>query len=248
MANNVKLGQTGGISVIDFGAFLDGSKKQAVADAMIASFKSIGFVYLVNHGLPQDKIRGMFEWASSRRFFALPMEKKMLAPHPTSGTHHRGYSFPITTLKDAEHVGLGYSAPGVEKVTQHVYEENEIAKQRAKAPDVKESFESGREDDAGMPNIWPPEDVLPGFREACLGFYWVGVYCVIVPVQKLRDEEVIRIGAHSDFGSITLLLQDEVGGLEVEDPNRPGEFIVGLNNLPSCRRPSRDQIYRVRPQ
>ena len=69
-----------------------------------------------------------------------------------------------------------------------------------------------------------------------------------VPVQKLRDEEVIRIGAHSDFGSITLLLQDEVGGLEVEDPNRPGEFIVGLNNLPLCRRPSRDQIYRVRPQ
>ena len=195
MANNVKLGQTGGISVIDFGAFLDGSKKQAVADAMIASFKSIGFVYLVNHGLPQDKIRDMFEWASvrflsvsillirlvqSRRFFALPMEKKMLAPHPTSGTHHRGYAFPITTLKDAEHVGLGYSAPGVEKVTQHIYEENEIAKQRAKAPDVKESFESGREDDAGMPNIWPPEDVLPGFREACLGFYWVGVYCVML--------------------------------------------------------------------
>ena len=114
MANNVKLGQTGGISVIDFGAFLDGSKKQAVADAMIASFKSIGFVYLVNHGLPQDKIRDMFEWASvrflsvsmllirlvqSRRFFALPMEKKMLSPHPTSGTHHRGYSFHISTLR-----------------------------------------------------------------------------------------------------------------------------------------------------
>ena len=24
-----------------------------------------------------------------------------------------------------------------------------------------------------MPNIWLPEDVLPGFREACMDFYWV---------------------------------------------------------------------------
>ena len=24
-----------------------------------------------------------------------------------------------------------------------------------------------------MPNIWLPEDVLPGFRQACMDFYWV---------------------------------------------------------------------------
>ena len=28
--------------------------------------------------------------SQSRRFFALPAETKMLAPHPPSGTHHRG--------------------------------------------------------------------------------------------------------------------------------------------------------------
>ncbi|KAJ3552709.1 hypothetical protein NM688_g4012 [Phlebia brevispora] len=237
---NVRLGEAGGISVIDFGAFLNGSQKQAVADAMLTSFKDSGFVYLINHGLPQDRIDSMFEW--SKAFFALPMEKKMLSPHPSSGTHHRGYS-----------------APGVEKVTQHVYDADELAKHRAKAPDVKESFESGREDDPHMPNIWPPEGVIPGFKEASLDFYWTCraisldilramalglslpeeyflqyhsaaenqlriLHYPSVPVQKLRDEEVVRIGAHSDFGTITLLLQDKVGGLEVEDPNKPGSF------------------------
>jgi len=42
-----------------------------------------------------------------------------------------------------------------------------------KSADVKESFEVGREDDEVMPNIWFSEDILPGFRETCLTFFWV---------------------------------------------------------------------------
>lgn len=42
------------------------------------------------------------------------------------------------------------------------------------APDVKESYEVGREEDEHMPNIWLPDGVLPGFQEACLDFFWVG--------------------------------------------------------------------------
>ena len=68
----------------------------------------------------------------------------------------------------------GYSAPGVEKVVKDVFNEDELKARRANTPDVKESFESGREDDAAMPNIWLPEGVLPGFKEACLDFFWVG--------------------------------------------------------------------------
>ena len=47
-----------------------------------------------------------------------------------------------------------------------------------------------------------------------------------VPAEELEQEKIIRIDAHSDYASITLLLQDGVGGLEVEDPNHPGQFRV----------------------
>lgn len=62
----------------------------------------------------------------------------------------------------------------MEKVVKDVFNEDELKARRANAPDVKESFESGREDDAAMPNIWLPDGVLPGFKEACLDFFWVG--------------------------------------------------------------------------
>ncbi|CDO71471.1 hypothetical protein BN946_scf184909.g65 [Trametes cinnabarina] len=240
---SVLLGEAEGISVLDFGAFLAGSEsmKQELATAMLDSFKRIGFVYLVNHGIPEANIRTMFQW--SKRFFDLPAQVKLLAPHPPSGTHHRGYS-----------------APGVEKVVQHVYDPESLRDIRVKAPDVKESFESGWEESKSMPNIWLPEGVLPGFKEACMDFFWachdvelniLKALCLAlgisedylvryhqghdnqlrllhypsVPVQDLEDDKISRIDAHSDFGSITLLLQDDIGGLEVEDPNNPGKFI-----------------------
>ena len=49
-----------------------------------------------------------------------------------------------------------------------------------------------------------------------------------MPADEIKDEKIARIGAHSDFGSITLLLQDDAGGLEIEDPHHPGQFKVSV--------------------
>jgi len=82
----------------------------------------------------------------SKKFFDLPQEHKMLAPHPPGGAHHRGYS-PM----------------GLEKVTQNVFDPA-LLHQARQLPDLKESFESGNPLDSAQPNIWPPDHVLPGFK------------------------------------------------------------------------------------
>lgn len=50
------------IPVVDFTPFLDGSAKQQVADQLLASFKSAGFVYITNIGMPEEDIKEMFDW------------------------------------------------------------------------------------------------------------------------------------------------------------------------------------------
>jgi isopenicillin N synthase-like dioxygenase len=64
------------VKTIDFGQFLDGSDRQGVANAILDSFKSIGFIYLVNHGLEKVKIDSMFEWVRFDMFVLISYHLK----------------------------------------------------------------------------------------------------------------------------------------------------------------------------
>jgi isopenicillin N synthase-like dioxygenase len=179
--------------------------------------------------------------SKSAKFFALPQEIKDKAPHPPEGWWQRGYS--------------GF---GREKLSQMVFDRESIAELR-KVPDVKESFDMGKENNPRMPNIWLPEEDLPGFRGFFNRFYALCnqlgldimralalgmgldedffvayhqnadnqtriLHYPSVPEDLLRLGKAERIAAHSDFGTITLLFQDRVGGLEIEDPQKEGLF------------------------
>ncbi|KAJ7890326.1 hypothetical protein B0H13DRAFT_2305590 [Mycena leptocephala] len=131
-----------GIAIVDFGAFLDGSDNQAVANKMLASFKNIGFrvVYLLNHGIPP-------EWIARRFSPVLRTAHGGENARSTPAFWHAPSRFRyLCTLGDAtasKHHISGSSSPGQEKVIQHVYGSDAIAEQRAQAPDVKEASSAG---------------------------------------------------------------------------------------------------------
>ncbi|KAI1764458.1 thymine dioxygenase [Hypoxylon sp. FL1150] len=234
------------IPVVDFSAWSNGSSddKRHLAQKLTEACRQVGFAYIINHGVSSNALDEAFSW--SKKLFDLSEEKKMLAPHPPGPTVHRGYSW-----------------PGLEKVSQNICKDDEEAKEadNRKIADVKESYEIGSEESKTQPNVWLPEQVLPGFRTFTMQFYWkcfeaakellralaIGVglededfflrfhsgennqlrllHYPPVETEKLSSNTVARMPAHSDWGTITMLFQDECGGLQVEHPNRPGHFV-----------------------
>jgi non-haem dioxygenase in morphine synthesis N-terminal len=52
------------VPIVDFRPFLHGSRedRKAVAAQIDAAFQTFGFLYLTNHGIPQENVDECFEW------------------------------------------------------------------------------------------------------------------------------------------------------------------------------------------
>ncbi|KAL0567810.1 hypothetical protein V5O48_014186 [Marasmius crinis-equi] len=227
------------IPVVDFAQFGDGTslESQTISKQFYEACRDVGFAYLINTGIPQESVDNMFNW--SARLFGLPLKVKNQAVQPPQGG-----------------MQLGYHGVGVEQVSQMIFDADELASiRKGKLLDFKESFEI---------NIWPPEEILPGFREfeldycqACRAFQMERLLPALSigmgldkdffsrhhrnaenklrllhypegPVEIFESGEKGRIAAHTDFGTGTLLFQDDVGGLEIESPTEPGKFIPAV--------------------
>ncbi|KAM7191410.1 hypothetical protein V8F20_009337 [Naviculisporaceae sp. PSN 640] len=141
------------IPLIDFSKFLDGDETQKLetAKAILHGFQTAGFIYLSNIPIAPQTRKHVFD--TSAKFFKLPIDTKL----------SHGWTTP--------EANRGYSAPGREKVTQ-LTDVNEVEKIRSQAPDIKESFEIGREDEPGHPNQWPAEEgELIGFKSTMTDFF-----------------------------------------------------------------------------
>jgi len=141
------------ISTVDFAGFKAGSthERKLIAQSIDHAFQELGFVILKHHGIASEHVTGTFNW--SEKFFALPTDIKQKAPHPPGHTHHRGWS------------GMG-----AEKLSQHVYDKNQLQELKH-VPEIKETYESGNPEDEMQPNIWPPEQDIPGFRDHMEDFF-----------------------------------------------------------------------------
>lgn len=233
------------IPLIDFSNWYNEpspTSRLETASDLVSACRDVGFVYITNHGISQTLLDQAF--AHSRNLFSLPHEQKMLAPHPPGYDVHRGYSW-----------------PGLEKVSQYAGGDEAEGEKLREVRDCKESFEIGSEAFEEQPNLWLPENVLPGFRDFMVDFYWechklaqeilraiaVGLgikdpdsllkphsglnnqlrllHYPPIPASEIESGEAARMPAHSDWSSITMLFQDDCGGLEVEDPQATGRFV-----------------------
>lgn len=162
--------------MIDFSKFLAGDErqKQETAKAILHGFQTAGFIYLSNIPITEETRTHVFE--TSAKFFDQPLEAKMAKCWTTPEANR------------------GYSAPGREKVSQ-LTDSAEVERIRKSVPDIKESFEIGREGEPDHPNQWPEErDGLVGFKSTMLDFF---EQCKALHVEVMR---AIAVGMGLDPG------------------------------------------------
>ncbi|CAM1505313.1 Fc.00g109500.m01.CDS01 [Cosmosporella sp. VM-42] len=229
------------IPLIDFSKFLSGTtaEREETAKAVLDGFQNAGFIYLKNHSVPLDALKQAF--SMSARFFGQPQEDKMKVAWTTPEAN-RGYSAPgrekVSQLKDIREVeNLRNSVPDLK-------ESHEIGREGEAGLPNQWPVESGA--------IVGFKTQMLGFYEQCRelhvevmraiavgmgldetffdGFVDVGDNTLRLLHYPSVNSDVfkvnpgtVRAGEHSDYGSITLLFQDNRGGLQVKSPT--GQFV-----------------------
>ncbi len=239
------------IPVIDLAPSFSGdaAQRKAVAWEIHKTARDTGFFYIKNHGVTQEMMDGQLELA--RTFFKLPLEEKMKVDARNS-TCTRGYeTMGLQTLDDGSPPDLkeGFLI-GVDLDDDHPYVRDGVpncgANQWPTEPTsfkpqyeayVAEMFRLGRHLMKLLAlSLDLPEDhfaeglVEPLFNSRLLRY---------APQPEEAAFNQIGAGAHTDWGMITILLQDDVGGLEVENaagewisaPPIPGTFIINLGEM-----------------
>lgn len=109
------------IPIVDLTAYSSStsSQRQLIAHDLAHACTSVGFVYIAGHGIPAELTQAAFAW--SKRFFDLPAQDKMKAPHPDGPSVHRGYSH-----------------PGLEKVSQETGPDDEVGSRAKKLREVED--------------------------------------------------------------------------------------------------------------
>lgn len=221
------------IPVIDMAPSLDGSREglAQVARAVKAAAEGPGFFYVKNHGVPWDLVTTAR--AAARRFFAQSLEKKQ---EVKVNAHHRGF-LAIGQAKMADYVqadqkesfvwGLEVSAeeaaayPDNPFLTPNNWP-SDMPELRAAAYDYFEAvLDCGRR----LMKIFAlgldlPEDTFIQNWQRPIARGSVIYY---PPQSDSREKDQFGVAPHTDYGCLTVLCQDDVGGLEVQ--TRDGEWV-----------------------
>ncbi|KAI9000849.1 Clavaminate synthase-like protein [Trametes punicea] len=228
------------IPLIDFSKYLNASstaEKEHTAHDIVRGFTEVGFIYLNNHGISHETVQQAFQ--KSAEFFKLPSEKKAeLAwrdPRANRGFVEIGRER-VTQSADAEEIKrLREKAPDYKESMEIGRDWDKIYKnywpQETDAPGFRRTmlhlFQTCHE-----LHVQIMRSIALGLRLEETFFddkiheqYHTLRLLSYPPIKRqlLSGEGQARAGAHSDYGTLTLLFQDSVGGLEVQNP-RTGQF------------------------
>ncbi|KAI0005086.1 hypothetical protein BJV74DRAFT_324444 [Russula compacta] len=256
LASDVRSDQTFRIPLIDLSKYLHASslsEKRKTADEIVNGFKEVGFIYLEGHGIPSGTVDNVFN--KSAEFFRLSSSiKDKLAwddPRANRGYVKIGRERVTQSTDAAEITELRNKAPDTKETMEIGRDWDDTWKnhwpQENDAPRFKQTmldfFQTCHElHVVVMRAIALGLDLDEMFFEDKIDEQSHNLRLLSYPPIRtsLLKEGQARAGAHSDYGTLTLLFQDDVGGLEVENPHTrhfqparpvPGTIVVNTGDL-----------------
>jgi isopenicillin N synthase-like dioxygenase len=245
------------IPVIDVNPLLDGTDAglRYVADQIAAAYSQVGFSYITGHGVSPALIDGIFQ--ASADFHALPREEKLKIE---VNEFHRGF-IPINTSTAVTST--------IEKARRPNQSESFIMMHELPAddPDVLAGapLAGPNQWPASLPGFRTAVRayhaavselarklvrgvaVALGAAPDFLDPYFIRpttfLRLLFYPPQAPESpDDVFGSAPHTDYGFITILLQDNVGGLQVRNlagewidaPYRPGAFVMNAGDILHC--------------
>lgn len=231
------------IPVVDVAPLIDGSNPQAVAEKMGYICENIGFLYIKNHGVSQELIDQAY--AAAKKFFALPTEEKNKLNIELSGQTLRGYIpmygenvDPDFTKDFKESFDFGLATDEVSPF----FGPNPMPEQPSEFKQVFEQYHeamlalSKKLIEAIAMSLDLPKDYFRQYQQKPITIQRLLHY---PPQQGEITIDELGIGAHTDYGFLTILCQDNNGGLQVQNRNGEwisappieGSFIVNIGDL-----------------
>lgn len=248
------MGRNGGAPVdelplIDVGPLMDGARGDpwAVGAAIDAACREVGFFTVIGHGVPADLVERLEDGA--RRLFALPTESKEAVSMARGGRAWRGW-FPLGgELTSGEPDGKEGFYLGAELGPDHPRVRAGVPLHGAnlfpvEVPELRETvlayldaltrlghaLMAGLALALGLDGDW--------FAQHLTGDPLVMLRFFRYPPTRQVGGPRWGVGEHTDYGLLTILHQDGVGGLEVHGPQgwttvppRPGTFVCNLGDM-----------------
>ncbi len=215
------------IPLVDLGPLIDGSDPAKVAQQIGDICQNIGFLYVKNHGVPKALIQSAY--AMSKAFFALPMADKLKLNIADSGPTLRGYVPMYTENADPANTRDFKECFDFGKHEEQVSPFFGPNPQPEKLPGFREVFDAYHDAMMGLArklisaiaiSLDLPADYFEKLQRRPITIQRLSYYPPQTGEITLGE---IGTGAHTDYGFLTILSQDSIGGLQVQ--NREGEWV-----------------------